>query len=689
MSESGFRVARPRPAEPPAAAAAPQTEPEPAVQAPLSAPASTPAPEPQPAGPLGRLIADAPEGAQVLLPPGTYHERIDLVRPITLIAAEGPGSVVIELDKPLAIRSRAVFRGLVFAGAGLIVGSSAVFEAEDSEVRAATSTGLSARGGATVSTVRFSVSGAGGNGLHVAGDARVVLVDSVLQDAAYSAVHLAGRADVELEGCVVRRSAEHGVRVTEAASLRVDGGSITDCGMSGVIAQTTGRLILADAEISRVRRAGILLAEPTDARIERCRITDVEGTGLVVWTGATARAGRVRIDGAGKNGLLVAEWAHGVFEDCEISRTQFPAVHIGIGADPVLRRLDIHDVEQDANIASTANAVIEGVETSGVKVTTLPVEAMRAAAAAAGEAASTGADGSAASEGGSASAGSGPGAGAAAAPGEESVEELVAQIEGLVGLDSVKRDITALVSLMRLVRRRVEAGLPPPPTSRHLVFAGNPGTGKTTVARLYGRILHSLGMLESGHLVETDRGSLVGEYVGHTAPKTTAVFRRALGGVLFIDEAYSLVPIGGGNDFGQEAVSTLVKLMEDHRDEVAVIVAGYPGDMHRFIDSNPGLASRFTRTLTFEDYLPAELVAIVELQSEEHRYTLGPGTEEALLDYFSTIDRTEGFGNGRSARQLFQALTERHALRIAELGDPTTEQLTTLLPEDVPARPAQ
>jgi len=651
-----------------------------------SANAPRPQPEQQPAGPLGRLIADAPEGAEVLLPAGTYHERIDLPRAITLVAADGPGSVVIELDKPLAIRSRAVFRGLVFTGAGLIVGNSAVFEAEDSEVRAAASTGLSARGGATVSTVRFSVSGAGGNGLHVAGDARVVLIESVLQDVTFSAVHLAGRADVELEGCIVRRSAEHGARVTEAASLRMDGGSITECGMSGVIAQTAGRLILADAEISRVKRAGILIAEPTNARIERCRITDVEGTGLVVWTGATARASRVRINGTGKNGLLVAEWAHGVFEDCEISHTQFPAVHVGIGADPVLRRLDIHDVEQDANIASTANAVIEGVETSGVKVSTLPIEAMRAAAAAAaaGETASTAADGAVAGE-----VESGVSAGTATIPGDESVEELVAQIDGLVGLNSVKRDITALVSLMRLVRKRTEAGLPPPPTSRHLVFAGNPGTGKTTVARLYGRILHSLGMLESGHLVETDRGSLVGEYVGHTAPKTTAVFRRALGGVLFIDEAYSLVPFGGGNDFGQEAVSTLVKLMEDHRDEVVVIVAGYPGDMHRFIDSNPGLASRFTRTLTFEDYLPSELVSIVALQSDEHRYTLGPGTEEALLEHFSTIDRSEGFGNGRSARQLFQALTERHALRIAELGDPTTGQLTTLLPSDVPARPSE
>ncbi|WP_405445284.1 AAA family ATPase [Streptomyces erythrochromogenes] len=242
-----------------------------------------------------------------------------------------------------------------------------------------------------------------------------------------------------------------------------------------------------------------------------------------------------------------------------------------------------------------------------------------------------------------------------------------------------------------MVKVRQDAGLPPPPLSRHLVFAGNPGTGKTTVARLYGGFLAALGLLARGHLVEADRGDLVGEYVGHTAPRTTAVFRRALGGVLFIDEAYSLVPQGHLTDFGAEAVSTLVKLMEDHRDEVVVIVAGYPSEMDRLLESNSGLASRFTRTLRFEDYSSVELVRIVRHQADSHEYAVAPETAEALHDHFETLPRGERFGNGRSARQVFQLMTERHAQRVTELGLSTADLasadpglLTTLLPADLP-----
>ena len=273
-------------------------------------------------------------------------------------------------------------------------------------------------------------------------------------------------------------------------------------------------------------------------------------------------------------------------------------------------------------------------------------------------------------------------------PDAPDLDALVAELNGLIGLESVKRDVNAMIKVMRLARRRKENGLPPPPTNRHLVFAGNPGTGRTTVARLYGRILHELGLIERGHLVKVDRAMLIGEYIGHTSAKTTAVFRKALGGVLLIDEAHSLVPFGGGGggggDFGQEAVATLVKLMEDHRDEIVVIVAGQPEDMRRFIGSNPGLASRFTRTLMFEDYASDRLADIVRTQVAEHRYELGPGTKDEVSRYFSSLQREDGPGNGGSVRQLFQGMAERHALRTGMLAEPTTQDLIELLPQDVP-----
>jgi SpoVK/Ycf46/Vps4 family AAA+-type ATPase len=237
---------------------------------------------------------------------------------------------------------------------------------------------------------------------------------------------------------------------------------------------------------------------------------------------------------------------------------------------------------------------------------------------------------------------------------------------------------------MQTVRMRQEAGLPAPPLSRHLVFAGNPGTGKTTVARLYGRLLSALGLLSRGHLVEVDRSALVGEYIGHTGPKTTEAFERAMGGVLFIDEAYALTPPGVAQDFGSEAIATLVKLMEDHRDEVVVIAAGYPGEMNRFIASNPGLASRFTRSLHFADYSTEELVSIVEHHARRHRYHLTDAARKALTGYIGAIPRGEGFGNGRTARQIFQQMTERQAMRVAELTDPQADALMALDENDLP-----
>jgi SpoVK/Ycf46/Vps4 family AAA+-type ATPase len=364
-------------------------------------------------------------------------------------------------------------------------------------------------------------------------------------------------------------------------------------------------------------------------------------------------------------------------------------VYVGAGATSVLRGCRFHDAEEDLKLADGAAAVFEDCRAEGVKVSTLPEEA---AGPGGGKGYGPGKRVTAAGSGTATGTGAPRGTSGSAAPSPDSAEALaltlntlLAELDALIGLERVKQDVSTMVKVMQLVRRRTEAGLAAPPLSRHLVFAGNSGTGKTTVARLYGRILAAVGLLSHGHMVETDRGTLVGEYVGHTAPKTTAAFRRALGGVLFIDEAYALVPQGQGADFGREAIATLVKLMEDHRDDVVVIVAGYPDEMEGFIDANPGLASRFTRTLVFEDYDSEELVQIVESNARQHQYELSGETRAALLEYFAALVRDDRFGNGRTARQIFQRMTERQARRLADgAADSTTHDLMTLIPDDIP-----
>lgn len=273
------------------------------------------------------------------------------------------------------------------------------------------------------------------------------------------------------------------------------------------------------------------------------------------------------------------------------------------------------------------------------------------------------------------------------APPVESVEELLAELDRLCGLDQVKKDVRSLINLVKVRKLRQENGLSVPPMSLHLVFLGNPGTGKTTVARLLARLYHAIGVLSKGQLVETDRSGLVAGYVGQTAIKTQEVITKAMGGVLFIDEAYSLTSQEGANDFGKEAIEILLKNMEDHRDDLIVIVAGYTNLMEQFIHSNPGLESRFNKYFYFQDYTAQQLFEILESQCERNSYVLSGGAREKAKQLLEEAyeNRDENFGNAREVRNLFEALIARQSDRVAAMESPTREDLMLITEADFDA----
>jgi SpoVK/Ycf46/Vps4 family AAA+-type ATPase len=262
------------------------------------------------------------------------------------------------------------------------------------------------------------------------------------------------------------------------------------------------------------------------------------------------------------------------------------------------------------------------------------------------------------------------------------VARTLKELDGLIGLDPVKHQVRDMAALARSEALRRAHALAVPDFSRHLVFVGNPGTGKTTIARLLAQIYAALGLLTTGQLVEVSRGDLVAGYIGQTAPKVIEAFRSARGGVLFIDEAYSL-DRGSTQDFGREAIDTLLKLMEDHRDEVVVIVAGYPVPMDRFFDANPGLRSRFTHTITFPDYTNEQLVEIFARFFADNDFALAESGKATARTFFASQPRGETFGNARLARSLFEQAMVAQATRLMAIESPTRDELATITAEDI------
>jgi stage V sporulation protein K len=268
----------------------------------------------------------------------------------------------------------------------------------------------------------------------------------------------------------------------------------------------------------------------------------------------------------------------------------------------------------------------------------------------------------------------------------ESLDKVLAELNELVGLEKVKAEVKTLTNLVRVRRMRINAGLPVTPIALHLVFTGNPGTGKTTVARLVARIFKALGLLSKGHLVEVDRSGLVAGFVGQTALKVQEILATAFGGVLFIDEAYALAG-GGESDFGNEAVETLLKIMEDHRDDLIVIAAGYQEPMERFLESNPGIRSRFTRFIQFDDYTPGELLEIFKRMTQKNSYfPTDPALKQVLVILKELCQNKDNkFANARTVRNFFEKAIANHANRIVTLPEPTKKDISTLLPADLPA----
>ncbi|MDN3354772.1 right-handed parallel beta-helix repeat-containing protein [Actinomadura sp. DC4] len=562
-------------------------------------------------------------------------------------------------------------------GHGIAVGSGAAPSVRSCTIAGTSGYGIHVTGASRGDFRGNRLTGTEGPAIWVDGGSEPAFTDTVVRDCADVSVVVLEDSAAEFHRLEVEDGRSHGIGVKSGANPLFRRGSVRGCAGHGVIVTGGGRGRLEDCEIGGNGDAGLAAGDGAQPYVSGTSFT--AGDGPAVRVAAEGVVALRECDVAGP----VEVAGEAALTRCRVHDCAGPGVRFEAGARGSLADTEVFGNDGDGVVVDAAGALtivdctVRDNRGSGVRQTApdakLTVERLTSRGNGRPDAHGT------------ATTAGGERASASAEPARDDLDALREELSGLVGLDGVKQEVSTLISLINLAKRREEIGLPVPPMSRHLIFAGPPGTGKTTVARLYGRILAALGMLRSGHVVEVARADLVAQIVGGTAIKTSEVVDDALGGVLFIDEAYALSASGEGTgpDFGREAIDTLVKLMEDHRDDLVVVAAGYSHEMRKFLGSNPGLASRFSRTIEFDNYSTGELVTIVEQMCDQHRFELDEDARVLLSARFEAMVRDESFGNARTARKTFEEMIDRQARRLASTTELTPADLTRLLPADV------